>query len=103
MRRSALQMGWLITALCIPGFVLLYPATYFYNRRIPLLPTPIDFVEQNPFAVIFNLVASDLLQLTPVFEQFVKQILALVAILRPKIPLRFRCQQRVLAFVLVFF
>jgi hypothetical protein len=44
------------------------------------LPTPIDFVEQNPFVVITNPVASGLVQLTSTFEQFVKQILALVAI-----------------------
>jgi hypothetical protein len=36
---------------------------------------------QNPFAVLTNPVVSDLVQLTPIFEQFVKKILALVAIL----------------------
>jgi hypothetical protein len=59
----------------------MYPVTHFHNRRILILPTPIDFVEQSPFAVTINPVASDLLQLTPIFEQFMKQILALVAIL----------------------
>jgi hypothetical protein len=49
---------------------------------MPLLPIPIDFVEQtNPFAVTINPVASGLVQLTPIFKQFVKQILALFAIL----------------------
>jgi hypothetical protein len=61
-------------ALCVP-------ITHFYDPRILLLPTPIDFVEQNPFAVIINPVASNLVQLTPVFEQFVKQTPALLAIL----------------------
>jgi hypothetical protein len=75
--------GWLINALCVPSFVLLYPVTHFHNRRMPLalLPTPIDFVEQNPFAVITNPVASDPVQLAPISEQFVRQIRALVAIL----------------------
>jgi hypothetical protein len=45
-----------------------------------LFPTPIDLAEQGPFAVIINPVASGLVQLTPVFDQFVKQALAFVAI-----------------------
>jgi hypothetical protein len=44
-----------------------------------LLPIPIDFVEQNPAAVTTNPVASGLVQLTPIFEHFLKQILALFA------------------------
>ena len=50
--------------------VFLYPATRFLN-----------FVEQNPFAVTINPVASGLVQHTPIFEQLVKQILVLFAIL----------------------
>ena len=49
---------------------------------MPLSPTPIDFVEQNPFVVIIHPVASNsLVHLTSVFEQFVKQILVLVTTL----------------------
>ena len=72
---------WLINALCVPRFVLLYSATHFYNRRILPLLTPIDFVEQNPFAVTIKPVASGLVKPTPISEKCVKQILALVAIL----------------------
>jgi hypothetical protein len=47
-----------------------------------LLPTPTnDFVEQDSFVVPTSPVASGLLQPTPVFEQFAKQILAFVAVL----------------------
>jgi hypothetical protein len=65
-------------------FLASYPATHFYNRRAPLLlPTPIDFVEQDPFAVITSPVASGPVQPTPIpiSELPVKQFLALVAIL----------------------
>jgi hypothetical protein len=48
-----------------------------------LLPTPIDLdlAEQNSFVVLIHPATSGLAQLTPAFEQFTKQILALGAIL----------------------
>ena len=58
-------------------------ASHFHGRRIIFLLNPIGFVEQGSFKVPISPVASDLVlvQLTPVFKQFVKQIRAFVAAL----------------------
>jgi hypothetical protein len=73
--------SWLINALYVPSFVLPCPVTHFYSTTVGPPPPPIDFVEQNSFVAPINPVASGLVQLTPTSEQFLKQILAFVAVL----------------------